>query len=533
MKISSPELLLEKIKRHFDKTDIHIIITTFIVGFITNFKFFISNGIAADAIDALPTHYSGAWEAGLGRFLIHFFDHVRFGLVDKILIVSASLLFIASAIILIRKSLKIKSKLLLILLTTIISIAPQFTETYEFIYCADAYTFAFLLSALAFFFSTKIIESKNTIKNALLLIATTLLLCSIYQAYLGVLLGLTAVYTYKLNFDNTTKNTLKYLTKSLIFIFIGICAYYVVYRIVLKLTGAHPAEYKGANGIGLGLIASLPLGIKNAFVDFFLFFFGEGDITYNYFYGRHIIYAVMFTIFIIATIIAIFTKKEHRFAKSLITIAIFALFPILVNITNVIASNSRIYIVAGAGLLTTFVLFAVAIDTTADRSLNNLLRYIFYLATFILGVTYIIASIYTYTIRDNQMKYFDETLRSIHKEATSLKDYKKDMKFIFSNTIKTPASGVEMTTGFTTTSDISWPGFINITRYKSIYEHNLGIDVEFADASTYERVINTDKFKSLNTYADGHGYAAIIDGVVVVKISNQTLLGKDGHINQW
>ena len=35
--------LVEKIKKHFDKTDKHIFITTFIIGIITNFYFFISN----------------------------------------------------------------------------------------------------------------------------------------------------------------------------------------------------------------------------------------------------------------------------------------------------------------------------------------------------------------------------------------------------------------------------------------------------------------------------------------------------------
>ena len=533
IKIASPEHLLDKIKNHFDKTDAHIILTTFIVGFITNFKFFISSGVAGDAIDTLPTHFSGTWEISLGRFLIQFFDHARFGLVDKVLIVSASLLFIALAIIFIRKALKIKSKLILILLTIIISIAPQFTETYEFIYCADAYTFAFLLSAIAFYFSTKIINKKDFIKNTVLLIITTALLCSIYQAYLGVLLGLVATYAFKLNINDSLKNTLKYFVKALISIFLGVCIYYISYRIILKLTGAHPAGYKGANGVGLELVTSLPIGIKNAFSDFYLFFFGEGDITYNHYYGRHIIYAIMATVFIISTSVAVFTKKEHCITKTFVTATLLLLMPVFVNITDVIALNSRIYLVAGTGLLSAFVLFAAVVDGLKDNSLNNILRYISYLTMSILGLTYSLAGIYTYTIRDTQTKYFDNTIHNIYMEATSLKEYSKGMKFIFSNTIKTPASSVKMTTGFTVTSDVSWPGFTNIARYKSIYKRDLGIDVEFADASTYEKVINTDEFRSLNTYADGHDYTKVIDGVVVVKISNQTLLGEDGHINQW
>ena len=80
---------------------------------------------------------------------------MRYGLVNKFIIVFISLIFLALAVVVISRIFEIKNKTALAIIAAIVAVAPQFTETYFFIYCADAYAFAFLTSTLTVFFLKK------------------------------------------------------------------------------------------------------------------------------------------------------------------------------------------------------------------------------------------------------------------------------------------------------------------------------------------------------------------------------------------
>ena len=268
----SPEKLITKIKQKFEKDDKLVLLTTFIVGIIGNFYFFVSRGLQADALSSSYFRIAGNWETKLGRPLIQFTDMTRFGFVNQLLIVLVSLLFIAGFMMLIRRIFKIKSRVLLFALTLIITVAPQFTETYMFLYCADSYLLAFFLSALAVFAMTKIKTIKKSKLWALLAICCSGYVCGLYQAYLGVILGILIVYTIKNTLDEEKVSiAFKKFVRNLLLVFAGVVIYYVILRVGLKLAHARLAGYKGADGLGLATILALPKTIANCFSDFFGF----------------------------------------------------------------------------------------------------------------------------------------------------------------------------------------------------------------------------------------------------------------------
>lgn len=533
LRIQSPEKLLDKIKSHFDKTDKTIFITTIITGIITNFYFFISRGVAPDALTNVPTHYSNAWEISLGRFGLQFFDNFRFGLVNQVLTVSIALLFISLFLILIRKTFKIESKILLVLLAIIFAAAPQFTETYEFLYCADAYIVALFFSAVATWALTKIDRIKNSKKYILLAIISIIIICSIYQAYLGVLLGLIVAYSLKTTLDEKSKNAIKFIIKSMIFVFISICAYYVLFRITCKLAGTRPSGYKGANNLGLSTILALPKTIASTFEDFYNFFFKEKIIN-NAFYNRIVAYIILLVIFILS--LFTFFKKEQkgRVSKIITTIVLLAIFPIAISIMNLIAPGTRIFLVTGPGILVTAIIFAIVIDKLSPSNFNNIMRYVSYAALFFLGWTFILSDIRTYIVRENQVIQFEQVARTVYEKAVSLPDYKKGMKFVFNDNIHVEAKDYKMTNGSVTSCGISWEAYYGTTRYGYFYEQYLGIkNIEFADSETYTKVINTDEFRSMDVYGEGSEYVKIIDDVVVVKVSDKTFLNEKGEFISW
>ena len=155
MKIDEPNELFLKVKKNITKNDIFIILVVLVLGIINNFSFFITEGIAPDALSSADFNIAGNWEIKLGRFGIKYINLLRYGLVNKFIIVFISLIFLALAVVVISRIFEIKNKTALAIIAAIVAVAPQFTETFFFIYCADAYAFAFLTSTLTVFFLKK------------------------------------------------------------------------------------------------------------------------------------------------------------------------------------------------------------------------------------------------------------------------------------------------------------------------------------------------------------------------------------------
>ena len=224
MKIISPNNFFYKIKNKYDKGDLLILVTVLIAGIINNFNFVIGKGVSPDALSIQNYYVAGNWELQLGRFLIKFTNSMRYGLVNKFIIIIISLSCIAISILLLKRIFNIKNKLPLFILSCIISVAPQFTETYMFIYCADTYLIAFMFSVLTVYFLKR---AKYQKRCFVLAVISTVIVCALYQAYLGVILGLIIallIYECIINNINFKDLFLKFI-KYFLTIFIGVILY--------------------------------------------------------------------------------------------------------------------------------------------------------------------------------------------------------------------------------------------------------------------------------------------------------------------
>ena len=154
-KIVDPGTIVSKIRDKFDKKDLMILISVFVLGIISNFYFIIGDSVAPDALSSSYFNIAGDWETQLGRFLIRYVNYMRYGFVNKLLIIIISLLCIVISVMILRRLFNIKSRIALFVLSCVICVAPQFTETYMFIYCADAYLIAFTLAISSVYFLNK------------------------------------------------------------------------------------------------------------------------------------------------------------------------------------------------------------------------------------------------------------------------------------------------------------------------------------------------------------------------------------------
>lgn len=264
---------MNKIKEYIKDNKTNIIITAIVFTaffLINNLQFIFNNGVAPDTIYCGTEYYkAGNWEISLGRFGLVLIDKLKFGLVNKQIIVSYCMIYLGISTILIEYLFNIKKKASVILLSIIIAVFPTFTETYFFVYCADSYCLAFLLSVISAIGIKKYIETNNKIRYILLSMISTILICSLYQAYLGLILGLYAIYII----TNKRDINIKTIIKTLLILCISVIIYYLILKCILMIKGISLATYKGANSLGIETIKQLPKSILNTYNDIANFFF--------------------------------------------------------------------------------------------------------------------------------------------------------------------------------------------------------------------------------------------------------------------
>ncbi|MEI3434742.1 MAG: hypothetical protein BHW09_05840 [Clostridium sp. CAG:245_30_32] len=518
MKIKEPNEFFRDVKSKITKNDILSVVIVFLLGIINNFQFFITEGVAPDALSPADFNVAGTWEIQLGRFGIKYINLLRFGLVNKFLIILISLAFLALAVVFITRTFEIKNKIVIVIVSIIVAIAPQFTETYFFIYCADAYCFAFLTASLTIFFLKKAEKKKW---NYIIAIICTILTCSMYQAYLGVILGLTVIYAIdQLLKNRDIKQVILNALKNTVVIGAGVILYYVILKIILAVLETSLASYKGANGLGLNTIKKLPESIFNAYKDFYRFFF-TNKIINNTYYNRIKINLVIFVISFIGLIInlAKMDKDKKLLKIALIGIAIIC-FPIAVNIMNLVAPETKINLVTGPGIITSIVFLAVIYNKLEDTLVSNIVKYMYIILILILANTYVIENTFTYMCRQETYRNYYTIASDIYSKATELDEYSADKKWLFSNVIKFKARDLERTNGFISSDNETWNNYNGLAQNYGFFDKYLGIKIKICTRDEYNKIVNSEEFKNMPIYPN-NGSIKIINNIIVIKISDK------------
>lgn len=519
MKILEPESILEKFKKIFDKSDLLILILTFCFGLVNNFYFIIGDGVAPDAVSPAFFNIAGNWEISLGRFAIKYVNLFRYGLVSKLIIILISLFLIAFSVMILKRIFNIKSNLLLTLLTCFICVAPQFTETYMFIYCADAYLVAFFLSTLGVYFLNKTDRNKLFYIPAII---CTSIVCALYQAYLGVIVGLTIILVIKYVIDCMD---IEYIIKKFVFfmlaILIGIILYYIVLQIILSVLGLSLASYKGANSLGIDTIKNIPKSIVQCYKDFYHFFF-TNDIINNAYWKRKKLYLVLYIIMFISGIIILIKEKlQEKKIRFFMLIFLISIFPIGISIMNLIATGTKINLVTGPGLITFWLIIILIYNYLPKKNFSNLLKWGLVITSIILIWTFLLQNIFTYIAREQTYINYRTISSDIYSRVVELENYSVDKKWMFSDVIRFTVRDLERSNGFITHDNVTWNNYNGLLQNANYYEKYLGIKIKICSKDEYYKIIKTEEFKKMPVYPIS-GSVRIIDDIIVIKTSEKT-----------
>lgn len=520
MKIKCPSKVIDNICKKITRNDVLAIIVVFILGIVNNFNFITTEGIAPDALSTGDFNIAGNWEVSLGRFGIRLVNLMRFGLVNKFIIILICLLFLAGSVIFITRTFKIKNKIVVFLVASLVSVAPQFTETYMFIYCADAYTLAFLISTLTVFFLSKSETNKFYYLYACI---CTIVVCSLYQAYLGVIIGLTILLLiYHLVNNMSIKDVLVRSVKYILSIAAGVWIYYLILKIILFLLGISLSAYKGANSLGIDTIKSLPKTIIQTYKDFYYFFFTNKVIN-NTYWGREKINSILFVASIIGLVCVVLKNKyDNKTLRVLLMIILLGIFPIGISIMDLIAPTTRINLVTGPGLIISIIIIVLIYKKLNNTSFENVLKYLYIVMLLLLIYTFILENTYTYMCRQQTHMNYYTISNDIYNKATELEGFSNEKKWMFSDVIKFDIIEMNKSNGFISNDNETWNNYNGTLQNYNYFEKYLGIKIKICSREEYKKIIETQEFKEMPTYPQ-KGSVQIINNVVVIKVSEKTL----------
>lgn len=159
-----------------------------------------------------------------------------------------------------------------ICLSSVLLVAsPCTTETFFFEYTADGYLLGLMLSAFAALLSAKGTRLYDYIISAVLLCLS----CGVYQAYISFSILLCICYLIDRILDKriTVPDAWKWIGRHIPIYTAGMSAYYVIWKLIMKLTGVTASNYQGISTVGKIGLSTLINGVVNSFKNLAYWFF--------------------------------------------------------------------------------------------------------------------------------------------------------------------------------------------------------------------------------------------------------------------
>lgn len=257
------------------------------------------------------------------------------------------------------KMFDVKKKLTAVLVGGMVVTFPAVTSVLMYNYVADGYALSFLLSCISALLMTK--KNSNYIASAVLIALSV----GIYQAYITVTIMLLLLFLIAelLNKSTDLKSLMLKSAKFLLTGIFGMALYYLVFTVLLKITGTALLEYQGFDSAmslsEINILGSL-YTVKHSFVDYF-FDFSNGPSVFS------IINCVIF----IVTVMLYFAdviKNKLSITKILALCVLVILLPMGASVLAFVNSNIDYHNLMKMGYLVFYLFFVLQYEKTDFKS---------------------------------------------------------------------------------------------------------------------------------------------------------------------
>lgn len=428
-----------------------------------------------------------------------------------------SLLYIAITSVIVIDLFKIEKKLSIILVSGILVASPVVVETFFYNFTADGYFLAMLLSALSAYIFVNAKEKIYMYAFSGILLCLT---CGIYQAYVSFFAVLLISY-FIINTFNEEKKAKEYLKFIITFFCTLLCAlisYYVIWKLVLAITGIEVTDYQGVSEVGKIDVTILFTGTIRSLKSLYLYMC-EWDI----FEHECTTYALLNILFVLfSVIVMIFTFIKSKVYKSkirllFIIIAIIAIAPVICmwNYTSN-SVNYRAMMFASLSLV-----YILIIKLTEQWISGYLKLFVNFLLCLILFNYILMANIsYTFMEKINKSSYAMgmEIMSRVHILETE--NEIKGMTIIGNRNVQVYMGGED--------SDISERKLhmlvsmlerdlcFNESQTYAYLTNTFDLDIPLLDEVEKEELSNNENVKAMKSWPASNS-VCVIDGVLVIK----------------
>ena len=507
---------LEKIKSTITYENKLIIIISFIAGLITHFYFLTNEAIAPDSLGMNNYFKAGTWETSLGRWAIPIIDTLRGGLVSNVLITFFCILVLTITTILIVKLFKIKNKKIIILISILMVTAPQFAETLMFIYCADSYCIAMLLSVLAVYY----IYKESSIKNYLFSAICIIFSLALYQSYIGVTVSLCIIIPIiDLINREDSKKVLKNIGKSILIGIISALSYYLITKLILLITGNNLAEYGGANEMGISMFYNLLPEILSTYKTFFGYFFGE-NIIYNQYWHRDLINFIILMITIVNIVFIIIQNKTYNKKTSIIILIILlTILPIGINIINIIAPERNSNLLMSMSYVLIYIFALKIIECLNNKQESTILKNVIFITISVLIITFVFSNNASYMARKEIYNNYYSTSMRILNKIENYEGYKNNTPVLIGGIIKYKPYTALLGNGFISNDYETWTNYDGVRMINNFYFKYMGTKIRLCSKVDYTRIVESEEYKNMEKFPYDNSIK-MIDGILVVKLED-------------
>lgn len=382
------------------------------------------------------------------------------------------------------------------------------------------YKYTSALYGIAFLFSVFAVWVLPRYKIGGFLLSAFAIACSlgIYQAYLPVTAAVYVLWLYQVNLSEDisfTKLFRKglYALGSMIF---GLAIYFVITEISLDYYGKVLNEYQGINEMGKIHLAELPGLIGNTYRRYFrLPFDNYCDLATNKILKA--VYLLIYLFNIVLSVLVLVTKKKGL-GNVIMAILLGSVFPIAVNLIEIMCPNSRIYTLMVFSCVASAFVPVVLLDQLNTPPKVIAKPVIAVLLLFVILNTYF--NNLTYTSLYYVTRQTENYLNSMVTQIRMTEDFSVDKKWAFIGKNEDPMVNNKWQ------SVPVYGGAEHTNRMLSAYSWKewippyLGISIPMADNATIDAIKQTPEFQEMSCWPNDNSIK-IIDEIIVIKFQQE------------
>lgn len=524
---SHPEDVEKSFFSWFDSNKKFSFLTALIVGIITHITFLTEMIMSPDGLwNSICYFEADNWEASLGRWGLFIANKVVNNMAVPNLTGIISIVLIAISTLFIVDILKLKNKITIFIVSVAMVVSPALAGTLLYMYTSVAYCLAMILSVL----TVKLIfKEKYKIFNFILAIAIFTFSLGIYQSYIGVTVGLTAIRLIRDLFDKNVKIKWFFIHGIImcLIVIIGGLLYSNITDRVLQKMQLVASEYKGMESISLeNTINSLDKSIPKIYVEFKEFYFGD-NIVVNSNYSRQDFYKLMFGATIILELVLIISSGVWKNPFRILFIVFMnAILPIALNVVLLLTTETSTYILTSAQLVL-IVPFTAVICEMSGKKCTFVFKWSAIIGMFLVVFTYYLADNVSYTaLKLTYNQSYATTIR-IMDRIEQTEGYSPEKPIMVAGIIDHNGPQFYRSSDiylYTLGTIFDLPTFHGTYSgmegtWKKFFGNFLGMRINFTNEITYRDVINSDEFKEMEIFPALNSCREIY-GTMVVKLTD-------------